>query len=155
MLAVFILTGCTLSPDRQRERTLDRDEAAWLSEYSAASIVQVPSVLYHQLALADDYEKRGWNKLGPEGWLEHHRAMSEGRLAVFFKASGKTTDYSLHMARAIEHLRNAHPNTAVTSEGVERFINGLDSNFQQHWRKEIGQPAAGLYSPEDGQKSQR
>jgi len=144
----LLLAGCFVSSESEWKKTLDRDGDLWLKDYANASTSQVEAVLYHQLALTDDYEKRGWAKYGRRGWPVYKRAMAEGRLAVFYKATGKMDDYQLHIGHAIEHLRSITPSgKADTSERIERFINGLDDlNIAPRWKKELGLPV-GPYRP--------
>jgi hypothetical protein len=71
--------------------------------------------------------------------------MCEGRLAVFFKASGKQDLYKLHMERAVVHLRKRAPEAGGTDQEaaakLEELINGLDTkNIEPNWRKQLGQP---------------
>ena len=141
----------------------ERDEAMIVQRYKQASLSEVESVLNDYLALADTYEQRGWAKYGPPGWIEYVRALSEGRLAVFFKASGKQDLYSLHMDRAVAHLRKRSPEASGTDEEaaaqLEELVNGLDSkNIDPNWRKLLGQPAGGAngrqpFSSETGRAS--
>ena len=124
----------------QMERKTGQDVVIMVQRYKEASVSQVEAVLNEYLALADDYEKRGWEKYGSPGWIEHLRAMCEGRLAVFYKATGKPELYRQHVDLAIAHLKKKRPGGEVTEEQVIALIDGLDSkNIDPNWRKEIGQ----------------
>jgi hypothetical protein len=121
------------------------DEAMIVQRYKQASLSQVEGVLNDYLAIVDTYEQRGWGKYGPPGWIEYIRALCEGRLAVFFKASGKPDLYRVHMDRAVAHLRKRSPGASGTDQEaaaqLEEFVNGLDTkNIDPNWRRLLGQP---------------
>ena len=86
LLAVLsICAGCAKIEMAQMERKTRQDANLMVQRYKEASVSQVEAVLNDYLALADDSEKRGWEKYGSPGWIEHHRAMCEGRLAVSWR----------------------------------------------------------------------
>ncbi|HWX19414.1 MAG TPA: hypothetical protein VN578_05845 [Candidatus Binatia bacterium] len=141
----LLCAGCSKIEMARMDNETGRDAVLMVQRYKEASISQVEPVLNEYLALADGYEKRGWDKYGNPGCIEHLRAMCEGRLAVFFKASGKQDLYRLHMDRAVGHLRKRSPVASDTDQEVaaqiEELVNGLDSkNIDPSWRKQLGQP---------------
>src|SRR6266571_2971785 len=127
----LLCAGCSKMEMARMEKETGRDAVLMVQRYQEASISQVEPVLNEYLALADGYEKRGWDNYGQPGWIEHLRAMCEGRLAVFFKATGKQDLYGLHMDRAVGHLRKKNPGTSGTDQEaaaqLEEFVNGLDT----------------------------
>jgi hypothetical protein len=142
----LLCAGCSKMEMARAAEQKDRDEAMIVQRYRQASLSEVEPVLNDYLAIADTYEQRGWAKYGPPGWIEYLRALSEGRLAVFFKASGKQNLYRLHMDRAVAHLRKRSPGVSGTDEEaaaqLEELVNGLDTrNFDPNWRMLLGQPA--------------
>jgi hypothetical protein len=118
-----------------------------VQRYKQASLSEVEPVLNDYLALIDTYEQRGWAKYGSPGWIEYLRGLTEGRLAVFFKAGGKPDLYRFHMDRAVAHLRKRSPEAAAAGTDeeaaarLEEFVNGVDTkSIDPKWRKLLGQP---------------
>ena len=143
----LLCAGCSKIDTARAVEQKDQDAAIFVQRYQDASLSQVEPVLNDYLAMADDYERRGWSKYGPPGWIEYLRALCEGRLAVFFKASGKQDLYKLHMDRAVAHLRKRSPGVLATNQEaaawLEDLINRLDTkNINPNWRKILGQPAS-------------
>jgi hypothetical protein len=144
-LAAILCAGCSKIEMARAAEQKDRDEAVIVQRYKQASLSEVESVMNDYLAIADTYEQRGWAKYGPPGWIEYLRSLCEGRLAVFFKASGKPDLYKLHISRAVAHLRKRSPGVKGTDEEaaaqLEELVNGLDAkNIAPNWRKLLGQP---------------
>jgi len=148
-VAVALLSvGCSEIKMELVDKQKARDEAMIVQRYKRASLSEVEGVLNDYLAISETYEQRGWGKYGPPGWIENLRALCEGRLAVFFKASGKPDLYRVHMDRAVAHLRKGNPGLSGTDQEaavkIEEFIKGLDiNNIDPKWRKLLGQPAVG------------
>ncbi len=144
-LAFILCAGCSKIEMARAAEQKDRDETMIVQRYKRASLSEVEPVMNDYLAIADTYEQRGWAKYGPPGWIEYLRSLCEGRLAVFFKASGKPDLYKLHMSRAVTHLRKRSPEAKGTDEEaaaqLEDLVNGLDTkNIAPNWRKLLGQP---------------
>jgi hypothetical protein len=149
----LLCAGCSKIEMARVAEQKERDEAMIVQRYKQASLPEVEAVLNDYLAIADTYERRGWAKYGPPGWIEYLRALCEGRLAVFFKASGKQDLYRLHMERAVAHLKKRSPGVVVADEQaatketaarLEELVNGLDiKNIDPNWRKQLGQPNGG------------
>jgi hypothetical protein len=143
--AALLCAGCSKIERARAAEQKERDEAMIVQRYKQASLSEVEGVMNDYLAIANAYEQRGWGKFGPPGWIEYLRALCEGRLAVFFKASGKSDLYKLHMSRAVAHLRKRSPGAKGTDEEaaaqLEELVNGLDTkNIGPNWRKLLGQP---------------
>lgn len=118
-----------------------------VSRYQAAGVNEVESVLNEFLALADDYERRGWGKLGAPGWINDLRGLCEARLAVYFEATGKRDLFQVHMGRALEHFKKVNPGVNPTEAGTREGIERLDAaNIQPRWRTELSAGSAATSS---------
>lgn len=144
-VAAILCAGCSKIEMARAAEQKDRDAVMIVQRYKQASLSEVEPVLNDYLAIANGYEQRGWAKYGPPGWIEDLRALCEGRLAVFFKASGNQDLYKLHMSRAVAHLRKRSPGAKWTDEEaaaqLEELVNGLDTkNIEPNWRRVLGPP---------------
>ena len=124
------------------DRETGQDAIVMTQRYKEASVSEVEPVLNQYLELADQYEKKGWEKYGKPGWIEDLRAICEARLAVFFKTSGEQDLYRLHLDRAVAHMRKLRPDILESDEelaaSIEKRVNGLDAeNIDPEWRKDL------------------
>jgi len=147
-LLLLLIAGCSPNKRAEMEQKVGQDHVMMVSRYQAAGVNEVESVLNEFLALADDYERRGWGKLGAPGWINDLRGLCEARLAVYFEATGKRDQFQVHMGRALEHFKKVNPGVNPTEAGTREGIERLDAaNIQPRWRTELrsGPAAAGSF----------
>jgi hypothetical protein len=119
-------------------RQTDADVIRIVKQYKEAGVGEVEGVLNEYLALADDYERRGWGRYGAPGWIDELRSDCEARLAAFCKAVGKEDAYQLHARRAVADRKRANPNSTATAEDLCDFVERLDAaNIQPRWRRDV------------------
>jgi len=150
-ILLVLLIGCSDSDMATRKKKTVADLLAWqkktdadvvaiVGRYREAKISQVESVFTDYLAMADDYERRGWSRYGAPGWIDELRSLCEARLAVFHKATGREDAYREHVRRAIAFRKRVNPDVDYTEEEVCGFVERLDSaNIRPNWRRELGQ----------------
>jgi hypothetical protein len=141
IIFLLLLVGCSKVEMARMEEKTGKDAVTMVQRYKQASAEQVETVLKDYLALADEYERRGWEQYGSPGWIENLRGLCEARLAVFHDALGRADLYGIHMQRAIAHFKRANPKPDYTDAGVRELIERLDvGNIQPRWRTIISQP---------------
>ena len=119
-------------------RQTDADVIRIVKRYKEANVAEGTRVLNDYLALADDYERRGWERYGAPGWIDELRSDCEARLAVFYKALGRDGAYQAHVNRAIAFRKRVNPRSDATAADLCNFVDGLDAaNIQPRWRSEV------------------
>ena len=148
---LVLLIGCSDSDMATRRKKADAELVEWkkktdadvlviVARYREAKISQVESVFADYLAMADEYERRGWSRYGAPGWIDELRSLCEARLAVFHKATGRQDAYREHVRRAIAFRKRVYPDGDHTEEEVCGFVERLDSaNLRPSWRRQLGQ----------------
>lgn len=131
---------------RMKKQT-DADVIRWVIRYRQAGTGEVEVVLKDYLALADEYERKGWARYGAPGWIDELRSICEARLAVFSKAVGNMEAYQMHVHRAIEHRKRVYPGTDCTGDDICGFVERLDDiHIQPRWRTELNKRAPSALS---------
>ena len=144
LLLLVVVGGCTSGRDTQGTRAqIGQDEATFVSRYQHASASTAEVVLKDYLALADDYERRGWGQRGKPGWIERLRGLCYGRLSAL-AAARSADDYEVHMQKAVMHLNNSAAGGDYTADEVKGLIDALDAKISPQWRTQLSQPGASL-----------
>src|SRR5262245_33168178 len=136
LLPLFLLSivGCSKMEMRKMDKQTGADAIRIVSRYRQAGTGEVEVVLKDYLALADDYEQKGWARYGAPGWIDDLRSLCEARLAVFYKAVGSAAAYQAHVRRAIEYRKRINPNFTYTEEDICELAERLDDvNIQPRW----------------------
>lgn len=137
-LLLVLVVGCSKIEMRKWNQQTGADAIEFVNRYRQAAPGEVETVLKDYLACGDEYERRGWARYGPPGWIDEFRSNCEARLAVFHKAAGNTDAYQIYVRRAIAHLKRVRPDTTYTEEDVCGFVERLDMiHIKPQWRTEL------------------
>jgi hypothetical protein len=140
-LLLSLIVGCSKIEMAKMKKQTDADVIRIVSRYRQAGTAEVEVVLKEYLALADEYERRGWARYGAPGWIDELRSNCEARLAVFYRAVGNREAYQTHVRSAIAHRKRANPDVPYTEEGVCGLVERLDEvHIQPRWHKEVIRP---------------
>ena len=135
---LLLLVACSKVEMAKMKKQTDADVIRIVKRYKEAGVGEVEGVLNEYLALADDYERRGWGRYGAPGWIDELRSDCEARLAVFYKAVGKGDAYQMHASLAVADRKRANPKSTSTAEDLCEFVDKLDeANIQPRWRRDV------------------
>lgn len=145
-LFLLLLVACSKVEMVKMRKKTDADVIRMVKRYKEAGVGEVEGVLNENLALADDYERRGWGRYGAPGWIDELRSGCEARLAVFYKAIGKDDAYQEHVSRAVMYRkranktanRNSNVDFNAAAKGLCEFVEKLDAaHIQPRWRRDV------------------
>jgi hypothetical protein len=148
LLLLLLLAGCSKIEMIKMKKKTDADVIRFIKSYKEAGVEEVEGVLNNYLALADDYERRGWGRYGAPGWIDELRSGCEARLAVFYKAVGKDDAYQGHVSRAITYRiranrtanRKSNVDFDAAAKGLCELVEQLDAtNIQPRWRRDVAE----------------
>ena len=145
LLSLVLIVGCGKIEMAQMKKQTDADVIKMVNRYKQAGVTEVDTVLNDYLALADEYERKGWGRYGAPGWIDELRGTCEARLAVFHKAIGNEAAYQTHVRRAIQQRKRAYPDIDYTEEDVCGWVERLDEvHIKPKWRDEVSRtPSSG------------
>jgi hypothetical protein len=139
-LLLLLMVGCSKAEMARMSKKTGEDAVSMARRYQQAPVSEVEACLNDYLALADEYERRGWGKYGSPGWIHELRGLCEGRLAALHRALGNSKSYRAHMDRALAHTKKANPGTDYVETDILERVERLDAaNIQPNWRKQFGQ----------------
>lgn len=137
---ILFLVACSRNDVGEWKQRTDADAVAIVQRYREAKISDVEAVLKDYLAMADEYEKRGWGRYGARGWIDDLRSLCEARIAVFCKATARDDAYREHVRRAIAFRKRVSPGIDYTEDEICAAVERLDSaSIQPNWKKELRQ----------------
>ena len=139
-LLLLLMLGCSKAEMARMSKKTGADAVSMARRYQQAPVSEVEACLNDYLALADEYERKGWGQYGAPGWIHELRGLCEGRLAAFHRAHGDPKSYHAHMDRALAHAKKANPGIDYVETDILERVERLDAaNIPPNWRKQISQ----------------